>query len=1191
MDTLRYHCIIRYHCLNFVHIGLEYRAVFLCTSEPVNKDCTPFDPVKSLCDPRVFNTIITRSQSLVIAVGNPFRLMKIEEKMHNADEQCWLSYFQRCWESDTLVISNELNQNGHNDISDALIAITDIMYCKKLSTLKMIPDLLQSRASREDSVLHRYGHSYETTLPGHKIEDVRPFQGWKYYCPDEAEVIPCRPSEDVSKHLSGEGYCLKEISAEYCQATPIDISKPVIFISGIDNRRVALDGATVHVTNDDDCLPRVVAIVKQGDVTPAICTVDPVDPTIFIPVEQSRPKITSLAISRDVPKGSVSDPVKGSFAGDSSSMQSVLCYSATSLKCSPRITHSIQFDVANDLLFVVQPLSWHVQDRHPCGAAVAVFPKASSLQMATDLLQDCHGISDKMVPLSIDGFMSQEHEKVEHTKAIAIEKKDLPTTCAFSVEARHDSYNLKIHFVNVADSLPAPLSPDNITIWHSITEKGHHASKCYPVIPDEVASSLSFSRGKAQRAITLEYKISGDFSKLSRRNLLQQQSGIIVETRGFTTSTVRCEEVLKMPALDDFLTSLTIGPASRKHVSKDPDIFDKLTILYIAANHLHRERLGHEGYNLPEMDSAEYPETQKILNEFVIQTNYQAALKLEGTFPDMVLLKRQSLCAMNTQQLEVVAQNSIVAPSYPLIFSSRDFDCKEALPDDLLMKKSTLHDIIAGLTDLHVVSLKQSLYKLQYYVLQSISREYLSPEVFCVANMREFDDQSKKFLQHDIHRLPLYTSFTSPFQCIGDLFIQEGLLAAIRGTEWKRTTEELKYIANQCNRAASKALEYKNAMGNLELAISCQQSSVCVEAYVQQATDNALKLCYLPPNLPNSSTTRVAEVNLRHVKESGYKIKIKSADSLISLKSWDTAVHKDSSNASSFGFAPREESSSLARTSLDVKAPQFVRLSQNLLKSVFDCLGDMANSPVLLAKLNKLSYDHEQEESRKDKAPHRFAFAAIQVPFPVQPYQVSRLWLGCDPTSYVLSVQPQCIELAPDVRVCLQHMQHPLTCFTQCPTEVASKLTYSSVSQYVKLWKDAMLGASTMLGVSSTTSSLVYKDVLLKFPKFIIPSHILTQEMYTPVGEITASFEVESMTSISDPFTIGEGDLVCARYEVDLHASQLSHILKKYQDYIYPTNGTAARAVLHMAVKNVVHHNKFNEVRKASDTVHAPACT
>jgi hypothetical protein len=91
--------------------GMEYRAVFLCTSEAVNDDFTPLDHVKSLCDPRVFNTIITRSQSLVIAVGNPFRLMEIEHHMPKGSKQCWLQYFQACNSRQALVPFDQLDQN------------------------------------------------------------------------------------------------------------------------------------------------------------------------------------------------------------------------------------------------------------------------------------------------------------------------------------------------------------------------------------------------------------------------------------------------------------------------------------------------------------------------------------------------------------------------------------------------------------------------------------------------------------------------------------------------------------------------------------------------------------------------------------------------------------------------------------------------------------------------------------------------------------------------------------------------------------------------------------------------------------------------------------------------------------------------------------------------------------------------
>ena len=41
----------------------------------------PFDELKSVCHPATFNTVITRSKSLVVAVGNPLVLMMSEATM------------------------------------------------------------------------------------------------------------------------------------------------------------------------------------------------------------------------------------------------------------------------------------------------------------------------------------------------------------------------------------------------------------------------------------------------------------------------------------------------------------------------------------------------------------------------------------------------------------------------------------------------------------------------------------------------------------------------------------------------------------------------------------------------------------------------------------------------------------------------------------------------------------------------------------------------------------------------------------------------------------------------------------------------------------------------------------------------------------------------------------------------------
>ena len=53
----------------------------MSTTEPVDAMGNTTNPTKSPCDPFVFNTVITRSKSLVVVVGSPLALLAIEEHM------------------------------------------------------------------------------------------------------------------------------------------------------------------------------------------------------------------------------------------------------------------------------------------------------------------------------------------------------------------------------------------------------------------------------------------------------------------------------------------------------------------------------------------------------------------------------------------------------------------------------------------------------------------------------------------------------------------------------------------------------------------------------------------------------------------------------------------------------------------------------------------------------------------------------------------------------------------------------------------------------------------------------------------------------------------------------------------------------------------------------------------------------
>lgn len=81
--------------------GHEFRSVFLSTCEPLEQDGRSQDPLKSLCNPQVFNTAISRAKSLVVAIGNPFMLLKIEEVM-GSRRRCWREYLRLCLKHSTV---------------------------------------------------------------------------------------------------------------------------------------------------------------------------------------------------------------------------------------------------------------------------------------------------------------------------------------------------------------------------------------------------------------------------------------------------------------------------------------------------------------------------------------------------------------------------------------------------------------------------------------------------------------------------------------------------------------------------------------------------------------------------------------------------------------------------------------------------------------------------------------------------------------------------------------------------------------------------------------------------------------------------------------------------------------------------------------------------------------------------------
>ena len=70
----------------------------------------------------MFNTAITRAESLVVAVGNPYSLLKTEKHMILEDPnykekgKCWSNFLKYCIENDTVTLSKSLEYSQQDEV-------------------------------------------------------------------------------------------------------------------------------------------------------------------------------------------------------------------------------------------------------------------------------------------------------------------------------------------------------------------------------------------------------------------------------------------------------------------------------------------------------------------------------------------------------------------------------------------------------------------------------------------------------------------------------------------------------------------------------------------------------------------------------------------------------------------------------------------------------------------------------------------------------------------------------------------------------------------------------------------------------------------------------------------------------------------------------------------------------------------
>ena len=881
----------------------------------MDESCATRDPVKSLCDQYVFNTVITRARSLVMAFGNPFRLMEIERNLANEGDvpdsqgssslvrKCWQTLFYYCLQCNSLVLSDDLSQQRQEsrqcalEQSARLLELESVMFDRATERLLKLDHIQESAA---DSILDVYNKCFEDRNKKMKLNTAGGKFAWKYGSsepvrpsPMEAHVPPGTPIIDCR---------LWQDTQHQCTAVPVDPKQKLLQVKGVENRRCAFEGALVkvRVLDRNGDYGAVHTVVEQGSVQPQICEMDRLATNVFIPVDKKSPRLINLPyIARSLFEGSVTG--EGFEKDQEQREQYVLCFDPVHLKDEhvPKISHIIPKEVAPFLLFVVCPLRWSWEHRYPLGAVVAVLPKGISELYANKVLSIQYQVPAPGSDLELHGVdFVEERLPAVCTTSVGIMSRGGHSSLALSVDSMGpDGYVVGIHVCNVADVVEPSEEFREATFhrWAGLFDQS--AKEYHPTLPKGIVQALSFTNDSVQKTISFYVQVHspGIGELLMSRQVLSKPQNIALPFSTFEEATVSCSVMLEVAELEELLMALFgnthVDERLQEMIAQSPlPLLEMVTALYFVSDHLCTSRQGYRGYSelqqVPE--SFMYPEAWKVLHELLTCASHEAARFIGTTFRSETLLKVQAGPPQEIIQW-ICDRFALLLKAIPFYQWLTRLDNIQLESVQFACTNSNFEELLNALKRFDVLAFQQLFMQPhchpQLAVLEAYTREALPREEFAMKRIASKSKQVRRRPVEDLieeaggrhHSLQgIVSPYSAPFDNVFDIYTQYMLLRGIRkqGHSKDGQTEaqpsglmdNLSSVVRFCNQATANSKKYDSSVASLNLAIQGQWSSICVEAFVKEMKNGNIQLCY--PDSALQSIPSVQAIETKYVTSS-----------------------------------------------------------------------------------------------------------------------------------------------------------------------------------------------------------------------------------------------------------------------------------------------------------------------------------
>ena len=862
--------------------------MFLCTSEPLRSDGSTVNPTKSICDKFVFNTVITRAQSLVVAVGNPFRLLKIEDNLPNGNG-CWKAFLRHCLQCKSFSLSKIIDRDS---VSPSLLSLQKMVFKDPSEFLLNNINLQDSGDSvlqAYNEALHKKKHIKRAAVALRTVKGDRGWTLWEESCETKVpqiknEVIPKTSADSLVRCQ------LEQKSSRLCIGKPLDPNQKEIHIRGVSNRKCAFEGATVdiEVFHEDStgryCYGKVVKVVEQGDAKQFICTVDKYNTIFFFPIDKKSPKIVNLPqLSRSLIELEVPYIERLIAEGMESKRHDVICFDPASVTENqiPKVQECIPLDIAVNMLFVVQPLKWNNKYRFPLGVVIGVLPRGETMYSAERILQIQYQITE-----SGDSFQNLEalQPNLPPIESNLRKWSDCLTIDPLGAINLDDALSLElieetnredvilefaVHIVNAGRMLSKDSTVDDCLLSRCTSVYGRCQGefRYTPMLPENITEQLSLNAKQERQTITVSSKV------ILRKQGLHFDSPLVYILRDTTTieeSLVTTNVALTYLQAESLLNSKIDNPNIKEEVAEKEQQFnaalsenayplvDQLKILFRIAKQLRIDRLGEAGHAYVPSDSTSLssPISHMLVEEMMIWANSQVAYRLVRSPLPSILLRVQAKSNVEEEDNFFAEFSRYLGNS--LIYAGIQKKIKNTAVTDneksagFMLRNETKEQLMEYLLNedpqgaLKIfcsehIHPQLAVMKHHHAVIKSRA-SYKAVEEHIHISERLSSELDNELSHSDLN--VLYTHFSSPLRRAPDVIVQRLLLEAIDyKTQFSYDSVRLKELATRFNYKSANAARYQTALTVLDVAIYTNRSSVCVTAFVSKVTTSKIEIC------------------------------------------------------------------------------------------------------------------------------------------------------------------------------------------------------------------------------------------------------------------------------------------------------------------------------------------------------------